>query len=255
MDERVKLHIEVLGWLNDLLPRSRRSSDGFDHCLSGNASVKDVLESLGVPHTEIGRLLANGREVDFSYKVHDGDQIRVFPWLVPADPLTPSLLRPDPLPGFRFLADANVGKLATLLRLVGLDTAYYGHLPDQEMAEISAEEKRLLLTRDVQLLKRKIVIYGHLVREPVPPRQLAEIVHLYGLRDRLKPGSRCLLCNRVLVPVDKGSILHRLEPLTRKYYHSFHLCRNCDKIYWAGSHTENMQKYLDTINQYQPLPQ
>jgi hypothetical protein len=255
MDAKLRLHIDVPGWLNHLLPRSRRGPHGIEHYLSGSASIKDVLESLGIPHTEIGRLLVNGREVDFSYNVHDGDKVQVFPWQVPADPLTRSLLRPDPLPDFHFLADANVGKLATLLRLVGLDTAYYGQRPDQEMAEISAAEKRLLLTRDVQLLKRKIVIYGHLVREPAPPRQLAEIVHLYGLRDRLKPGSRCLLCNRVLVPVDKDSILHRLEPLTRKYYHSFHLCRNCDKIYWAGSHTENMQQYLDTINQYQPLPQ
>lgn len=254
MNIKLQLHIAVHGWMKKLLADEIRGRDTFAHNSTRKASIKDVIESLGIPHTEIGRLVVNGQDVDFFYNVDDQDRLEVFPIQAPADPLTPSLLRPEPLPAFRFLADANVGKLATLLRMVGLDTAYPGQLPDEEMAGIAAREQRLLLTKDVQLLKRKVIGFGRLVRETEPVRQLAEIIHFYGLQDALHTYSRCLRCNTLLVPVDKSSVIDRLEPLTIKYYHAFRLCSTCDKIYWAGSHTDNMQHYLNAINRYQPLP-
>lgn len=250
-----ELHIAVHGWIKELLSPEIRATDPFVHFLSRKASIKDVIESLGIPHTEIGRLRVNERDVDFLYNVKDQDRIEVFPLQSPVDPLTPTLLRPEPLPGIRFLVDANVGKLATLLRLVGFDAAYPGQLPDEDMARIAAREKRLLLTRDVQLLKRRIICFGRLVRESEPMRQLAEIVYFYGLQESLRTYSRCLRCNSLLVPVDKDSIINRLEPLTIKYYHAFHICGTCDKIYWAGSHTDNMQQYLNAIKGYRPLPE
>ena len=64
--------------LNDFLPAARRKQT-FRHRLNRRASIKDVIESLGVPHTEVELILANGRSVDFSYIVGDGDRISVYP--------------------------------------------------------------------------------------------------------------------------------------------------------------------------------
>ncbi|MGC9022692.1 MAG: Mut7-C RNAse domain-containing protein, partial [Dissulfurimicrobium sp.] len=163
------------------------------HNSDRNASVKDMIEALGVPHTEIGRIEANGEEVSFSYQVKTKDRLDVYALDAPVDFSIPSLLRPEPLYEIRFLADVNVGRLAILLRMVGMDTAYKNGLSDAELAEISSIEKRILLTRDTRLLKRSKVIFGHLVRETVPLRQLAEIVNLFNLTCRLSPFTRCLV--------------------------------------------------------------
>ena len=109
-----------------------------------------------------------------------------------------------------------------------------------ELVEVAGREKRILLSKDKALLKRKEVVFGYLVREIHPERQLAEIVHLFGLKEQCKPLSRCLRCNGLLQPVGKEQIIERLEPLTKKYYDSFHQCPGCGKIYWPGTHRDKM---------------
>jgi hypothetical protein len=211
------------------------------------ASVKDVIEALGVPHTEIGRIEANGKEVSFGYTVNAQDRLDVYAIDAPVDFSTPSILRPEPLEDIRFLVDVNVGRLAILLRMVGMDTAYKNSLSDAELAEMSSIEKRILLTRDTRLLRRSKVVFGHLVRETAPLRQLAEVVRLFNLSGRLSPFTRCLVCNSVLEPIEKDRIIHRLEPLTKQYYDTFYLCPGCGKIYWPGSHKIKMEEMLRSI--------
>lgn len=211
------------------------------------ASVKDVVEALGVPHTEIGRIEANGLEVSFGYLADPKDRIDVYPISAPADFSRPSILRPEPLNDTRFLADVNVGRLAILLRMVGMDTAYKNIHSDAELAEIANTQRRILLTKDKRLLKRSKIIFGHLVREITPKRQLIEIVRLFDLAGRLSPFTRCLVCNCVLRPVEKEKIIHRLQPLTKRYYNTFYICPCCDKIYWPGSHKTNMEDMLKSI--------
>jgi len=244
----VSLNFLINGNLSDLLKGSQTGKHSFNHTIHRKASIKDVVESLGIPHPMVGDLLVNGQPVSFDYIVEDGDQVEVMPLSPPVDFLTPSVLRPHPLPAVRFLADVNVGKLASLLRMAGFDTAYQNHLHDAALAAIASKEKRILLTKDTNLLKRKKVEFGYLVREIAPPRQLAEIIRLFGLENTVKPFTRCMQCNGVLEPVAKEKILDRLEPLTKKYYHSFHRCPDCGKIYWAGSHKDNMLKYIDFSN-------
>ncbi len=144
------------------------------------------------------------------------------------------------------MVDVNVAKLGSLLRMAGIDTAYPANLSDADIAAVAEQQGRILLSRDRGLLKHKIIIHGHLVRSQLPGEQLAEVVHLYGLRDLLQPFSRCMLCNSLLVHVEKATILDRLEPLTIKYYQVFYLCPSCDKIYWSGSHKEGMNRLLAT---------
>lgn len=211
------------------------------------ASVKDVIEALGVPHTEIGRIEANKKEVSFGYLVNIQDRLDVYTLDAPVDFSIPSILRPEPLEELRFLADVNVGRLAILLRMMGMDTAYKNSLSDVELAEISSIEKRILLTRDTRLLRRSKVVFGHLVRETAPQRQLVEVVRLFNLTGRLSPFTRCLVCNSVLEPIEKDKIIHRLEPLTKRYYDTFYLCPGCGKIYWPGSHKIKMEEMLRSI--------
>ncbi len=233
--------------LSSLTAGQRRRPQPLELKLTRRTSVKDFLEALGVPHTEVYRLTVNREETDFSAIVAEGDRIEAFGPPVPVDLSVPTRLRPEPLTAPRFACDANVGRLAELLRLAGFDTFYRRELPDAELAALAAREQRVLLTRDLGVLKRKEVVYGRLVRADAPYAQLREIVELYGLADRLQPLSRCLHCNSLLRPVAKEEIVDRLEPLTKKYYHEFRRCPDCRRIYWAGSHQERILNQLEKL--------
>ena len=237
------------GNLPELLARRLAGSPLVRHILERLASVKDVVESFGIPHPEIGMLTINGRMSGFDALVVERDHIEIWPLTPPCDVLTPTILRPEPLTGIIFMVDINVGKLAGLLRMAGIDTLYDPDLTDGDLAETAAVEKRILLTRDRSLLKRRNVAFGHLVRETEPRKQWLEIIQLYGLAGMLQPFSRCLRCNGQLVPVDKETILHQLEPLTIKYYDLFHRCTACGQVYWPGSHRERMDADLATLVQ------
>lgn len=211
------------------------------------ASVKDIIESLGIPHPEIENIVANKRQVGFDYRVDQGDSIEVFPISSRTDFFSYSILRP-PLPdGFGFLCDVNIGKLAKWLRLLGFDAIYGNHFEDKELAELAGKSGRVLLTKDCNLLKRKQVVWGHLVSVDEPDEQIIEVVKLFNLQSLVRPYSRCLGCNGVLSYVDKDAIDHLLEPLTRKYYTNFHQCQKCKQVYWQGTHRTKMEAKLRSV--------
>jgi uncharacterized protein len=233
--------------LNDFLAPGLRQID-FTHSFNGEASVKDRIESLGVPHTEVGAILVNGRPVTFLYLVQDGDRVAIYPdfHVLPADGI--ALVR-DPYQGERrFILDVHLGKLVNYLRMLGFDTLYRNDYADEELARIAGEAERILLTRDLGLLKRREVIYGYYVRSLDPSQQVAEVLHRFHLLDAIEPFHRCLACNGLLAAVDKGEILDRLLPKTRRYYDEFYRCRVCKQIYWKGSHFERMQRFIEDLH-------
>lgn len=234
-------------YLKEMLKKKHVAGPGFFHHFERHASVKDVVESLGVPHPIIGKLTVNCRESGFDYILRHNDIVEVSPLVSPVDPLVPSILRPEALDRIAFVADVNVGKLALLLRMLGFDTTYGRDLRDRELARIAYSEKRILLTRDTSLLKRKIISHGYLIRAQKPASQIVETVRLYDLSSSIKPLSRCIPCNGRLAPVSKKNILARLEPLTRKYYDSFHICKQCGKLYWPGSHQEKIVSFIRQV--------
>jgi len=234
-------------YLKKLLKKEFCLESGIVHNFERRASIKDVIESLGIPHPIIAKLMVNGREVDFDYILHHGDAIEAFPLTPPINPSIPTILRPQALDRIAFVVDVNAGKLAMFLRMLGFDTVYNNDLRDARLAEIAAVEKRILLTRDTSLLKRKIVGHGYLLREEDPIRQLVEVIRLYDLSGKIKPLSRCMPCNGLLVPIDKGAIIERLEPLTKKYYHTFRICEQCGKLYWPGSHHEKIVSFIHQV--------
>ena len=202
--------------------------------------MKDTIEAIGVPHTEVDLILINGHSVDFGHPLHDGDRISVYPVfeILNIGPITH--LRARPLRVTRFIADVQLGKLSRLLRMLGFDTLYRNDYTDTAIVRIAAEDKRIILTRDIGILKRKEVSRGYWVRSTNAEEQIKEILRHFQLENQLAPFTRCLQCNSAVVPARKETIWERLPPRVRDAFNDFHRCPGCDKIYWKGSHYDRM---------------
>jgi uncharacterized protein with PIN domain len=216
------------------------------HSFLDAASVKDMIEAFGVPHTEVDLILIDGESVDFSYVVQDGDRVAVYPVFESLD-IQPLLrVRPRPLRQPRFVLDAHLGRLAAYLRMMGFDTLYRNDYGDAELARISQDEHRILLTRDRGLLKRSAVTHGCYVRETDARRQLKEVLDRFDLARLVAPFQRCLRCNALLEPVAKEEVAARLPETTSREYDTFQRCPQCERIYWQGGHYRRMRKLIES---------
>lgn len=228
--------LRFYGPLNDFLaPELRQREQRVE--LGERASIKDVIESRGVPHPEVELVLVNGERVTMAYVVHDGDRVSVHPRLITLDPRDPGELR--------FVLDGHLGRLAAYLRALGFDTAYDRHADDEQLALRSRAEQRVLLTRDIGLLKRSIVRDGYWLRSTRPAEQLRELDARYALARRARPFSRCLRDNALLVEVDKSAVLARLPPRTRQVYQRFYECPECHRLFWRGSHHDHLLRLFE----------
>jgi hypothetical protein len=247
VSEREPAYFRFYAGLNDFLSPEQRGR-AFPQPPYERQSVKHLIESLGAPHTEVELILANGRAVDFDYLVQPGDRIAVYPHFHRLDLGVLARLRPPPPAPPRFLLDIHLGRLAAYLRLLGFDTRYPdGNHDDADLAQIAHDENRILLTRDRGLLKRSLVRHGYCLRTRDSRDQLQAVLRRFDLFDRIRPWRRCLRCNGRLQPIAKEKIMHRLEPKTKKYFHEFHICQQCDQIYWKGSHYQRLEKLIATM--------
>ncbi|MEV0296307.1 Mut7-C RNAse domain-containing protein [Nocardia sp. NPDC050710] len=236
------VELRVYAELNDFVyPEARYAAQLRP--IRPHQTVKDIVEAAGIPHTEVDLMLVNGESVDFGHHPQPGDRLAAYPMFETLDigPLT--RVRPRPLRDPRFIVDVNLGGLARLMRLMGLDTRCDWAADDAALAATAAAEHRILLTRDHGLLKRRAVTHGVLVRSDRPFEQIVEVIRRLDLADRLAPFTRCLRCGGVVTEVAKQDIIDRLEPLTRHYYDTFRQCPDCGRIYWSGSH----QRRLDDL--------
>ncbi|HKK33971.1 MAG TPA: Mut7-C RNAse domain-containing protein [Desulfomicrobiaceae bacterium] len=238
----LQFHGELRGFLG-----RRHASGRIEYDLNRRASIKDIIESFRVPHTEIGAIRSRSLERDFAWIVSPDREVDVFPVVPPLDVTEPSLLRPKPHSEIRFLVDVNVAGLAMLLRALGMDTAFDPCARDAELAAQAKQEERVLLTRDTGLLRRRAVLFGRCIRAHDPDEQLAEVVRFFGLRPPFALFSRCLRCNDPLVAVTKEEVWDRLEPKTKKYFNRFRICPRCHRIYWQGSHHEQLLERLRRV--------
>jgi len=237
--------------LNDFLPRERRMVS-TPYRFHVPAPVRDVIESAGVPHTEVDLILVNGRSVGFSHVIEDGDRISVYPVFESID-ITPVLkVRPRPLRQPRFVLDVHLGRLAAYLRMVGFDALYRNSFTDAELAGVAGGEDRILLTRDRGLLKRTAVSRGYCVRETSPRRQLEEVLRRFDLFSLIAPFSRCMVCNGPLRPVEKEAVKAALPPRIAETQTEFLRCESCARIYWKGSHYDRMRNLIESLRERNP---
>lgn len=221
--------------LNDFLPLEKRKTT-FQYAFYGTPSLKDAIEALGVPHTEVDLILVNGTAKKFSSKLNPADRVAVYPV---------SHLRKQPLRKPKFILDVHLGKLARYLRLLGFDVLYQNNYEDTQIVKLAQQKRRIILTRDIGLLKNKKVLRGYWLRSTQPKQQLQEIVLRFDLANKIKPFIRCLECNGKIITVGKKLVDKRLAAATRKYYEKFYRCHHCKRIYWQGSHYQKLKKIVD----------
>jgi uncharacterized protein with PIN domain len=226
--------------LNDFLPAPKRKR-AFMGSFDGTPAVKDVIESLGVPHTEIDVILVDGQSVQFRHRLHGGERVAVYPVFERFDVRPLCRLRARPLRRSRFVADGHLGSLARQLRLLGFDTLYDANADDALLASRSARGRRILLTRDIGLLKRASVTRGYWVRTTDSQRQLEEVINALSLQRDLTPFTRCTVCNGVLRSATRVSVAGRVPPRVYARFRSFRECRGCGRIYWRGTHFQRLE--------------
>ncbi len=232
--------------LNDFLPEGKKKKQ-FEHNFHGRDSIKDMVESIGVPHIEIDMILVNGSSVDFSYIVQDKDEISVYPMFESFDISNVQHLRAKPLRNPKFIADVQLGTLAKYMRMLGLDTFYRNSYWKNEIIEISLKERRVILTKDKDLLKRTEITHGYWIRNDNPDQQIKELIKRFDLRNEIKEFTRCFQCNTELINVDKKDIQEKLPPKIREQQNEFSFCGSCNKIYWKGTHYEKMSAAIARI--------
>jgi uncharacterized protein with PIN domain len=235
----VRVKLQFHGDLVDFLPPSRHA-DAQDCECHDRTTLKHLIESSGVPHTEIGAVIANTRSTRLDDLVEADTVYDVYPLPDDAHPIPPT---PEP----RFVIDNHLGKLAVYLRIMGFDVSYNSDYTDEELAAISSHEERILLTRDRGLLKRKSVMYGSCILCDNPRDQILLVMRRYNLVGHIHPFTRCLRCNTPLEAVEKESIVEQLQPQTRQYYDRFFQCPSCRQVYWEGSHYRRMQAMVDEV--------
>ena len=222
-------------------PKERFQS--ITRTLTRKTSIKDLIESCGVPHPEVDLIIVNGQPVDFSFQVESDTAFDIYP--TSAELFSTFRLQERNVRAF--VADGHLGKLTRDLRLLGIDVSYRPNPADRELLATMAQENRALLTRDRPLLMHRVVRTGYYPRSQRPIEQTVEVVQRFGLVQALAPFVRCLRCNGVLRSVSKEAIIDQLEPLTRFYYDGFRVCPKCGQPYWRGSHVVKLEKRVQAI--------
>jgi uncharacterized protein len=241
-------HVDVRAYaeLNDFLAPELRGTT-MRRPFRPHQTVKDVVEAAGIPHTEVDLIIVNGEPVDFSHRPTVGDRLAVYPVFETLDIGPVARLRPSPLREPRFALDVHLGRLARLMRLVGLDVWWAPDVDDETLASLGRTEHRIVLTRDRGLLKRRAVTHGLFVRSERSFEQVIEVLRRLDLGDRLAPFTRCLRCGDTLAVVTKAEVLDLLEPLTRQHYEEFSRCVACGQVYWRGSHHDHLVALVERI--------
>jgi uncharacterized protein len=239
----VRATIRCYAELNDFLPPERRQL-AFEHEWNGRVSVKDLLEGLGVPHGEVDLLLVNGASSGFDRLAEDGDRVAAYPVFESFDIASETKVRPEPLRQTRFVLDVHLGRLAAFLRLAGFDALYRRDLGDGDLADIAASTKRILLSRDQALLKRRIVTHGYWVRSTDPALQLAEVVRRFDLKRTARPFTRCTVCNAATTVATLEEMADRVPPRSRQRCDEYRRCTGCGRVYWKGTHYERLSRLL-----------
>lgn len=236
------VRLNFKGNLTFFLKRSARAPV-IERALKEKTSVKDVIESCGVPHTEVDIIIVEGAPVNFSFILHKNTSIDVYPVDFTNEIYCEHRLQRSAVT--TFVTDGHLGKLTRNLRLLGLNVVSPALADDRQLLDIMQRENRALLTRDRRLLMHAVVRDGFYPRSQDANEQTIEVIRRFKLLSVMAPFSRCLRCNGLLAEVGKAAVLESLEPLTRIYYERFCRCSNCGQIYWPGTHFDKLRARIE----------
>jgi uncharacterized protein len=236
--ERPRAEIRFAEELRLFLAPGHRSGQVRGAC-DGTSSLGHVVESLGVPLTEVGSLAVDGRPATPRYRPGGGEVVDVA-----------AVLRPQRLPSARFILDVHLGTVARWLRLVGVDAAYGNDLDDGTLIERANRGRLALLTQDRGLLRRRKLWLGAYVRGAGPDEQFRDVLDRFA--PPLAPWTRCLACNGLLAPVSKADVEPLLRPGTRRTYQTFSRCADCGQIYWRGAHSGRLEVIVESAIRARP---
>ncbi len=239
-----KVRLRFHGDLNVFLG-SKVGDAVIERPLAEKTSIKDVIESCGVPHPEVDLILVDDQPVGFGHTVAADAKVEVLP--VENRDTNNTVKRLQTVGIRKFVADGHLGSLTRNLRLLGFDVIYQRDADDRQLLEVMARENRALLTRDRRLLMHGIVQHGYYPRSQNADEQTIEVVRRFDLLKLIAPFTRCLRCNAPLEEVAKADVIDNLEPLTKIYYDQFRHCPDCKQIYWPGSHFPKLQKRIEEI--------
>ncbi|MCD4779938.1 MAG: Mut7-C ubiquitin/RNAse domain-containing protein [Candidatus Omnitrophica bacterium] len=241
--KRFKIKLRVYGALNCFITPKKRYRP-FCYYGKGHPSIKDTLEAVGIPHPEINVILADGRSIDFSSPTVDRTFIEVFPAHARVTTCRVHLLQPKILKFPRFICDVHLGKLSRHLRLFGFDTLYENCLSDHQIVKQADEEGRIVLSRDIGLLKHKKIESGYFIRHIYAEKQFREVVRRYELMNRFQPFGRCLDCNDKIVRIAKAKVFHQLPDIVKRVHKHFFQCQGCHHVYWRGTHFDRLNRLV-----------
>jgi len=237
---RLRFHGDLIVFL-----RSRADDAVIERPLAEKTSIKDIIESCGVPHPEVDLILVDEQTVGFDHTLASDTKVEVFPVQHRDTDCTKKRLQMIGIT--RFVSDGHLGRLTRNLRLFGFDVAYRQNADDRQLLEVMTRENRALLTRDRRLLMHGIVQHGYCPRSQNADEQTIEVVRRFNLSELIAPFTRCLQCNAPLEEATKADVIDKLEPLTKIYYDQFRRCPDCKQIYWSGSHFPKLQKRIEEI--------
>jgi uncharacterized protein with PIN domain len=249
-----RAHFRFYAELNDHLPEHQRHKT-LEKSFFVPGTVKDMIESFGVPHTEVELIVVNSESVAFSHVIRNGDRIAVYPMFESFDITGELKVRQQALREPKFILDVHLGKLAAYLRMLGFDAAYRNCSGDRELVDAASQQQRILLTRDRGLLKHSSVTHGYLVRQTDSRRQLVEIMARFDLAGSVRPFTRCMVCNGSLEQVSSEQVQSELPPLAASSCEQLCHCAQCGRTYWKGSHYHRMQQWVkELIHGAAPVP-
>lgn len=214
-------------------------------------SVKDVIESCGVPHTELGLVVVDANPVGLAHRITGGERVAAYPPFRTIELAETTTVLPPGIPP-RFVLDVHLGTLARRLRLLGFDVWYRTEADDRELADVAVQQQRILLTRDRGLLMRRVITHGYCPRSDDPEDQATEVIDRFGLHHALAPFTRCVRCNGPLLAVDRHDVADRVPARSLVAFDTFARCADCDQVYWPGSHVDAIQAFRTRVTASAP---
>jgi uncharacterized protein with PIN domain len=239
----VRVRVRCYAELNEFLPTERRQRE-IEVDLGTPAPVRHLIVNLGIPPTEVELVLINGVSCALEAGLEDGDRVALYPVFESLDVSPVLRLRRRPLRSVRFIADAHLGGLARYLRLLGFDTLFANDLGDGRLAAIAAEEGRIVLSRDRNLLMRRAVTHGLYVPQKRPREQVRYVLDRLDLYRLMRPFTRCTVCSGALIGVAKVEVETELPPRVLEVFHEFWRCAGCGRVYWKGSHYDRLHAFV-----------